>query len=97
MVRTIVGAYDMTDTKEKRPRKPRQPKPGFLTALWGKMSRGEDPELCYAWGEGIPKCDARLLNSALCSPYSHETSFYEELENRGYDMTTLKFSIKLKD
>ena len=51
--------------------------------------------------------DGRLLNSALCSKvvriddatpsgYSWGPSLAEELEARGYDLTTLKFSIQKK-
>ena len=60
------------------------------------------PDLCYAWGEGVPSCDARLLDSALTGKRHHpvgdiwDPGFLEELEKRGYDLTTLKFSVQKK-
>jgi hypothetical protein len=81
----------------KRWREPKA-KPNQLKAQWGKLKH-DSPDLCFAWGDGVNKCDARLLSNAITSftfePGSYETrpSLYDELEKRGYDMTTLKFSI----
>jgi hypothetical protein len=82
------------------PRRLRAPKakPGELVAKWGKVEGMED--VCYAWGDGVSKCDAHLLNSALSAkqhrPFdgSWSPSFLDELKSRGYDITTLKFSIR---
>jgi len=85
----------------KRFRAPRQIA-NTLKAQWGKLE-GSDPDLCYAWGEGVEKCDARLLHYtftcgrlAPLNPAKIDPSFIEELERRGYDITTFRFSIKKK-
>ena len=76
-------------------------KPGELKAQWGKLP-GDNPAICYAWGDGVGKCDAHLLHNAFsCKTHNPindtwDISFFEELEKRGYDMTTLKFSIQKK-
>ena len=65
-------------------------KPHQLKAKWSKSQR----DIVYAWGEGIHKSDAHLLHSALTNTMKFgEKSFQEELEARGYDLTTLTFSI----
>lgn len=57
------------------------------------------------------RCDGKLIGSHICGdilrhvmpwekapPYNFEkTNFAEELERRGYDLTTLRFSIELKE
>jgi hypothetical protein len=85
----------------KRYRKPRA-KSGQLKAQWGKLPH-EEPDLCFAWGDGVPHCDAALLQGFLAQKYvkpgtfEFGDSFLEELEKRGYDIKTLKFSISKKD
>lgn len=81
-------------------------KPGELRALYGKADRWSGPDVCYVWGEGVPGCDARLLHSTLSNKrltldfpnagHKFEQSFVDELEERGYDITTLRFSIQKK-
>lgn len=66
---------------------PRQT-PRTLKAGWGSSSESHN-DLHYVWGEGIQTCDARLLNS-------HLPELVKELEKRGYDLKTLRFSVKLK-
>jgi hypothetical protein len=50
----------------------------------------------------VPPCDARLLDNVFGSPRTHPfsdslPSLYDELTARGYDITTLKFSIRKID
>lgn len=94
--------------KEKRYSAPRA-KTGELKAKWGKLEH-DAPDLCYVWGEGVSKCDARLLHSAFtCRVMRYgcfesdkpdhnglvfDPSFFDELKSRGYDMTTFRFSIQ---
>lgn len=84
----------------KRYRAPKA-RPGQLKAQWGKMPH-ESPDLCYAWGDGVSSADGRLLHNALSSKtYSPidktwDDSFLEELDKRGYDITTLTFSVQKK-
>lgn len=74
---------------------------GQLKAQWGKLA-DSDYDLCYVWGKGASRADAHLLHSALTlKPYMPLTkefapSFLEELEARGYNVTTLKISVEKK-
>jgi hypothetical protein len=50
----------------------------------------------------VPPCDARLLDNIFDSPRvlasgDYLPSLYDELKARGYDITTLKFSIQKID
>ncbi len=89
----------------KRLRAPRA-KPGELKAQWGKLPH-DRPDICYVWGDGISKADSHLLHNVLTGrrlrigfigeeQHVIDPSFMEELETRGYDITTLKFSISKK-
>jgi hypothetical protein len=73
-------------------------KPGQLLVKWGRPSRGESPDLMFAWGaEGAAKSDARVLSSAFeeCDVFDGQ-NLRQVLQERGYDITTLKFSIEQK-
>lgn len=72
-----------------------------------KMAYGNHPDDGYdiitSWGNGCSVADARLLHLYLCSERppifpdgEWSPSLIEELEARGYDITTLKFSIERK-
>lgn len=83
-------------------------KQGQLTARWSKASKyapgllaaeGVPGDIVYAWGDGVAKADQHLLHNALANGKWDPTgrvfnpSFIAELHARGYDLTTLKFSI----
>lgn len=83
-------------------------KTGQLSARWGKLE-GNSPDIVYSWGDETEKCDARLLHSVFsverCRPGGFEgdpgpfvftKSFVDELVERGYDITTFRFSIQKK-
>lgn len=80
----------------------RKPKDGELLAMWARLPHGETPpegDLCY---DGPSRSDMRLLSYALSREdyrsydQTFGPSFLAELEARGYDLTTLKFSIRKK-
>ena len=86
----------------KRLRKPKM-KDGELRMYWGKEPH-DSPDVMLAWqGDRRMKADTALLHHFICSqhPNPHvrpifskmEPSLIEELKARGYDLTTLKFSI----
>lgn len=72
------------------------PKPGMLVARYGRPSRGDSLQVCYAWGGGgADKSDGRILSNALEGAHVQQgRTLCEELEARGYDITTLRFSIE---
>ena len=76
----------------------RSPKPRELIAYLGRID-GEPPDLIFAWGDGIARCDAALLNHALTQRRAFDVgeSLFDELKKRGYDLDTLRFSIKKPD
>lgn len=89
----------------KRFRRPKL-KEGELRMYWGKLPR-DNPDIIFEWkGEASMKRDSRFLYAALASdkPDPHvqpifskmNPSFIKELEMRGYDITTIKFSIMKK-
>jgi hypothetical protein len=93
----------MANTK-KRFRRPKV-KEGELRMYWGKLPH-DAPDIVIEWrGEGM-KHDSNLLYYVLCSDRPDyfarplfskmEPSLIKELESRGYDITTLKFSIMKK-
>lgn len=74
-------------------------KPGELKAAWGRGDvRGDPPDLQYAWGgRGASSPDGRILCNALQEAHVFkDRTLVQELEDRGYDITTLKFSIQQK-
>lgn len=80
-------------------------KPAELKIAYGRVSPHDDPDLCVAWGgAGADKCDGRMVLHSMTEKrmgYSfpdlvikQRPSLIEELEARGYDITTLRFSIQ---
>jgi hypothetical protein len=79
-------------------------KEGELRMAWAIDEPGNNPGIVYAWGEGCRKADGSLLHYAMDCEHVHfsitdrwgrvEPAFLKELERRGYDLTTAKFSIR---
>lgn len=87
---------------QRRRGRARAPKarPGELIMYWGKIPH-HDEGVCYAWGEGVPKCDMFLLHNAFyeerpnwSNPPKACASVLQELGARGFDLTTLQFSVR---
>jgi len=74
-------------------------KPGELKACFGRSDRFESsPDLCYVWGgKGVASSEGRVLSTAFeeCHVYDGK-NLRQVLEARGFDITTLRFSIQLK-
>lgn len=72
---------------------PRTPPKGVLKASYGCLYGEEAIIYCYGGG-GAQRCDGRILahffETAKCNGGKTLT---EELTDRGYDMSTFKFSI----
>jgi hypothetical protein len=94
-------------SSESRPRRfrPQHAKPGELRAYYGR-AEGVGPDVCFANGPGTDRADRRLLHDALAckrpdvdivSGWQRQNpSLLDELERRGYDLTTLRFSVRKK-
>lgn len=68
---------------------------GWLTSYWGRDQRSSlSKDLIFA---SPCHADGHLLYDMFCHAKSaNGKTFKEELEARGYDVTTLQFSIKRK-
>ena len=74
-----------------------QAKPGQLRVGWARPEPGELPDLVYARGaEGACRADAAMLGHMFEGIEWDGKTLIQELESRGYDLTTLKFSIQQK-
>ncbi len=79
----------------KRWREPKA-KPGELKIAYGKQYSDLDLFYCHG-GQGAYGCDSRLLSHFIEGvTYFEGRNLRQELEHRGYDITTLKFTIKKK-
>ena len=80
----------------KRWREPKA-KPGEIKIQYGRVRGEYYPDLCFVWGSGTSRSDARLLHNVIASEryrfFDVSNSLLDELEKRGYDLTTLNFSI----
>lgn len=66
---------------------------GELKARWSKRER----DVMMEWGgSGADKSDGSWLNSWLSYHKGFDGTLLEELEARGYDVTTLRISVKRK-
>lgn len=79
-------------------------KPGVLSFKWSKKkdygfdtTTGERGDIEFKWGQGISKSDGHLLFSFINYVKGLDgKTLVEELLNRGYDLTTIRFSIEKK-
>lgn len=67
-------------------------KPGELKCYWSK----KENDLLFDWGDGASKTDGHWLYSWMTFHKGFDCEFIKELESRGYDLTTLKISVKKK-
>ena len=75
-----------------------KPKPGELRIYWGKAESYDSPQVCYSWGDGCSSADARLIDNMLKREFrradgSRDSCIQDELVRRGYDLSTIKFSV----
>lgn len=88
---------DQSQTTPRRRYRTVKARPGELKVAWGR-AEGDGPDLCAAWqGPGAQKADSRLILNWLCfAPATNGRGLAAELEARGYDLTTLRFSVRQK-
>jgi len=72
------------------------PKPNELSICYGRERRGCNPDVLYCnGGDGATSSDAHLLSHFIEGvTYFENRNLRQELEHRGYDITTIRFSIK---
>jgi hypothetical protein len=68
---------------------------------------GDAPDTCIFYGDNVPRADRALVMNVFCLERQHtdlstlqprfEPSLIDELDSRGYDLDTLRFSIKRKE
>ena len=71
------------------------PRAGTIDVRWGKPDPFSGHSLCYTYGNRDGKVICRIISAALEGNHSGEKSLADELQARGYDLTTLRFSISL--
>jgi hypothetical protein len=86
----------MSERKYQRPRM----KDGRLQIYYGRLN-GDAPDWCVVHGNGTCRSDARFALHVFAGANGHSgagagASFVQELEARGYDITTLRFTIDKK-
>lgn len=82
----------MISNIKKRYRTPKA-KPGELAAKFGKSDDGIDVYYCHGGG-GSTRADSKLLALAFeRTDIGNGKNLRQELTDRGYDITTLRFSI----
>lgn len=70
-------------------------KPNQLKVQFGKLP-GEKADVVYAYGENCDKADIYVLKEMLDGVVSGDKTVLSQLKERGYDLSTLKFSIDKK-
>jgi len=84
----------MTPVKRKRRKPPKRMKDGELSVSFGYL-RGHGEDIYYTNGLGTSTADARCLSSAFENAVVHDgKSLRKLLEERGYDLKTLLFTIQ---
>ncbi len=70
------------------------PPPGRIVVRWARPERRDSPCLAYGFGNRDDKATSRVVMRALeeVEVFGGRT-LAAELEARGYDLTTLRFSI----
>lgn len=82
-------------------------KDGELRIYWGREPHDRTPDVMFAWqGDRSMKHDTNLLHYMMACKHPDpqvspifskmKPSLFEELDARGYDLTTLTFSIMKK-
>lgn len=102
-LRTPVDKNCLADGCHQFVRRPQ--KPGILKAQFGRCKGEQDFFVLY--GDGVPACDRSLVfyafgSSRMSYDYTNnkqtfEPSLLEELKSRGYDLSTLRFSVCKKE
>lgn len=87
----------------KRYRRPKV-KEGQIIVQRGKIDGAVD--ICIFYGDNVPRCDRALVINSLATERQRtdlstmqpafDPSLLDELEARGYDLDTLRFSIERK-
>lgn len=72
-------------------------RPGELRVTYNRVERGENLDVVFSRGEGVARPDGHLMHfyfSQESKPHIQRLEL--ELESRGYDLSTMVFSIMKK-
>jgi hypothetical protein len=105
-MRSVYDSGKYTELIQRVPRKKRYRRPkmedGKIEVWFGKL-RGEGPDLCVQSGNNGGGSPTRSFVLGFLSdghPHTgspgYKDTFLEEMEARGFDISTLKFSIRKK-
>jgi hypothetical protein len=82
-------------------------KPGHLHARWGRLEYDRSGDLVSTWSLPATRCDSSMFQGFLSmasfkpgTPFSSGMGFdtlMDQLKARGFDIRTLRFSVKHKD
>jgi hypothetical protein len=67
-------------------------RPGELRVTYGRLE-GDAPDVVFARGEGVGKPDGHLMCWYFTRATDDLLPLAQELERRGYDLSTMVFSI----
>ena len=83
--------------RRKRRKPPKRMKDGELSVSYGYLRDESSEAIYYTNGPGCHSADARVMAHAFEGVEIHDgKSLAKVLEARGYDMTTLRFTIQKK-
>lgn len=92
-----MSTYPKVHPKMRRPngRMP-NPKPGQLQVGWAREGRTQAPELffCYGGYGANPRDNAVIVQAFSSAENAAGNTLIEELVARGYDLSTLRFSVE---
>lgn len=81
------------------------PQAGRLYARWGRMPWDSTGDIATAWGRPARSCDSHLFHAWLSMylvdavegllPTHRSTQLLEEFKRLGFDVRTLKFSVRM--
>ena len=81
-------------TRSRRAVRRQKARPGELRVTYTRFEG--KPDVVYSWGEGCSKRDGALMDWYFSRTAEHIERLERELESRGYDLSTLVFSVMKK-
>ena len=77
-----------------KPKRLRAPTMQDNTLKLGYANVDGTPDIVTCWGNGCGRADSRLIMHTFCIAEIHGKTLVDHFKERGYDISTIKFSIK---